>query len=87
MQRRQGRQPRSPNVAYRQRMGARLREVREARGVSQEDLANLTDMSRRYVGAIERGEVSPTVDRVVLLAGGLGVEPAELLPPMAPKAL
>jgi transcriptional regulator with XRE-family HTH domain len=39
-------------------------------------------MSRRYVGAIERGEVSPTLDRIVRLAVVLRAEPADLLPPL-----
>lgn len=77
----QGRQPRAPNTAYRHKFGARLREVREAAGVSQEDLANQCGMSRRYVGAIERGEVSPTLDRIFLLAEALAQQPRDLLPP------
>jgi transcriptional regulator with XRE-family HTH domain len=69
-------------VAYRQAFGQRLRDVRDRAGISQEDVANAADMSRRYVGAIERGAVSPTLDRVVRLAVVLGVQPAELLPPI-----
>lgn len=77
----QGRQSRPPNTDYRLRFGAAVRAKREAVGVSQEDLANQLGMGRRYVGAIERGEVAPTLDRIVLIAQGLGVQPAELLPP------
>jgi transcriptional regulator with XRE-family HTH domain len=38
-------------------------------------------MSRRYVGAIERGEAAPTLDRIVAMAVALDVEPSDLLPP------
>ena len=77
---RQGRQPRPPNTEYRLRFGAVVRARREAADVSQEDLANQLGMGRRYIGAIERGEVAPTLDRVVLIAEGLGVQPADLMP-------
>ena len=80
----QGRQARPPNTAYRALFGRRLRELREARGVSQEELAHITEMSRRYVGAIERGEVAPTLDRIVGMAVALKIEPADLLPPTKP---
>ena len=35
-----------------------LRKVREARGLSQEEFAELCDISRAYYGRIERGEHS-----------------------------
>jgi transcriptional regulator with XRE-family HTH domain len=38
-------------------------------------------MSRRYLSGLERGEANPTLDQIVRLADGLGVEPGELMPP------
>jgi transcriptional regulator with XRE-family HTH domain len=67
-------------VAYRARFGEAVRPARERSGLSQEDLANKADMSRRYVGAIERGEAAPTLDRIALIASVTGVQPAELMP-------
>jgi transcriptional regulator with XRE-family HTH domain len=37
-------------------------------------------MSRRYLSGIERGEANPSLDQVVRLAVGLGVEVRELMP-------
>lgn len=54
--------------------------IREQVGISQEALAHDIDMSRRYLSGIERGEANPSLDQIVRLADGLGVEPAALLP-------
>lgn len=35
--------------------GARVRELRRARGISQEALADLAGLDRSYVGGVERG--------------------------------
>ena len=37
-------------------IGARIRTIREQKGLSQEHLAHLAGLHRTYVGAIERGE-------------------------------
>lgn len=79
----QGRQARPPNTVYRVAFGLRLREARESAVMSQEELANRAQMGRRYVGAVERGEVSPTLDRIANLAICLGVQPATLMPPLS----
>lgn len=75
-----GKQSRPPLTEYRQAFGQILRETREQVGVSQEALAHTIDMSRRYLSGIERGEANPTLDQIVRLAQGLGVEPSDLLP-------
>lgn len=75
-----GKQPRPPLTAYRAAFGRSLRVIREQVGISQEALAHDIDMSRRYLSGIERGEANPSLDQIVRLADGLGVEPAALLP-------
>ena len=67
-------------MAYRIRFGDRLRAVRAAAGLSQEALALNTGISRRYMSGMERGEANPTLDQLVRLAVGTGVQPADLLP-------
>lgn len=75
-----GKQSRPPQTDYRAAFGRHLRATREQAGISQEALAHDIDMSRRYLSGIERGEANPTLDQIVRLADGLGVEPSELLP-------
>lgn len=56
-----------------------LRQLRNARGLSQEELADRADINRNYVGMLERAEHAATVDMLEKLADVLGVQPAELL--------
>lgn len=61
-------------------LGARVRELREAAGMTQEGLADASGLHWTYVGQIERGERNPTFKNVVKLARGLSVSPGELMP-------
>ncbi|GAY22822.1 hypothetical protein SFOMI_3384 [Sphingobium fuliginis] len=47
--------------------------------MTQEDVAELTGLSMRYVGSIERARVSATVTTLGKLAVALKVHPTELL--------
>jgi transcriptional regulator with XRE-family HTH domain len=51
-----------------------LRKLRNAQGVSQEELAARADVDRNYVGKLEREENSATIDMLEKLAVALGVE-------------
>ena len=59
--------------------GKRLRELRLERGVSQEKLAEMANLHRNYVGVLERGVQSASLDAICKLARALKVKPAELL--------
>jgi transcriptional regulator with XRE-family HTH domain len=59
--------------------GKRVRELRLALGLSQEELAELAELHRNYVGGVERGERNVSLVNIVKLARGLDAEPAELL--------
>lgn len=61
------------------RVGRNLRRYRRARGVSQEELADLCELDRTYVSGIERGLRNPTVVVLERLANVLGVAPGLLL--------
>jgi transcriptional regulator with XRE-family HTH domain len=52
--------------------------VRRDQGVSQEELANLADLDRSYVGAVERGERNLGIDNLNRLADALGVPTSAL---------
>lgn len=59
--------------------GRRVRQLRKAKGVSQEAFAHEIQIDRSYFGSIERGERNVSLDNICLIARGLGVAPAELL--------
>jgi transcriptional regulator with XRE-family HTH domain len=61
--------------------GGRLLELRKAAGMTQEALAHAADLHWSYVGQIERGERNLTYKNILKLSRGLGLEPAELMPP------
>ncbi|TRL37171.1 helix-turn-helix transcriptional regulator [Methylosinus sporium] len=63
-----------------------VRRLRNARKWTQEALAEKAQLSSRYVGAIERANVSARVSIIGRIADALGVEPAELLKRSKPKA-
>lgn len=55
------------------RLGERIREERRKLGLTQAQLAEAVDISDTYMGAIERGERSLTLDTLVRLIDRLGV--------------
>jgi transcriptional regulator with XRE-family HTH domain len=59
--------------------GARLRSLREARGLSQEQLAFNCGLDRTYVGSVERGERNISLINIKRLAASLDVKVEELL--------
>lgn len=60
-------------------VGRNVKRYREAKGLSQEQLAFEADLHRTYVSGVERGIRNPTVKIVSRLAGALGVAAAKLL--------
>jgi transcriptional regulator with XRE-family HTH domain len=64
-----------------------LRRLRQAAGLSQEELAHRADIDRTYISSIERQKYAASIEVVDSLAKGLGVEASELLQaPPAPDA-
>lgn len=55
------------------RLGERIREERRRLNLTQAQLAEAVDISDTYMGAIERGERSLTLDTLVRLVNRLGV--------------
>jgi transcriptional regulator with XRE-family HTH domain len=59
--------------------GEHLRELRTAAGLSQEALAEKAGLHRNYVGHIERGEKTASLDVLVRLAAAFNLPMRELL--------
>jgi len=60
-------------------LGNAIREVRLAKGISQEKLALLAEVDRSYVGRVERGDNNAAVLTLVRLAEALDVTVAKLV--------
>jgi transcriptional regulator with XRE-family HTH domain len=56
-----------------------LKRLREEAGISQEEAGVRAGLHRTEISQLERGLRVARIDTLVKLAGGLGVEPAELL--------
>lgn len=56
-----------------QRVGANIKRLREAQGLSQEELAERAGMHRTYVSQIERAVKNLTIISLDKVAKGLGV--------------
>jgi len=65
----------------RQEVGARIRELRKSLDISQEELADLADLHRNYIGSIERGEREAGLNTMARLAGALGLSLADFFAP------
>ena len=62
------------------RFGRRLRELRKARGLSQEELAFRAGLHRTYVSSAERGERNVALINLERLAKALAVDMCDLVP-------
>lgn len=59
--------------------GEVLRQVRTARGISQQALALDSNLDRTYVSLLERGLRQPTLTTLIALASTLNIDPALLV--------
>jgi transcriptional regulator with XRE-family HTH domain len=62
-----------------QRLGDAIRARREELNLSQEDLALECGLHRTYISQLERGQKSPTLRALIMMATALKLEPAELV--------
>lgn len=73
-------------------IGTRLRDARDAKGMTQRKLAELTGCHDQEISRYERGAIEPRTERIEELAKALGVSPGWLLfgeanqPPAQPEA-
>ena len=66
-------------MGIRELFAKNLRKSRQARGLSQEELAHLASIDRTYVSSLERAVYSPSIEVLEKLAHALGVQPEDLI--------
>lgn len=54
-------------------IGKNIRKFREIKKLRQEDLAEKTDLTTKYIGMIERGEKIPSLETFINILNSLGV--------------
>jgi transcriptional regulator with XRE-family HTH domain len=54
-------------------IGARIREMRQARGLSQGDLENRTGLLRCYLSRVENGHTEPSLQTLARIAAALNM--------------
>lgn len=59
--------------------GKNIRLYRQAKGLTQEKLAELVNVSSSYIGYLERGLRTPSLDLLARIGTALDVEPTVLL--------
>lgn len=62
-----------------QAFGMVLRDLRQARSLSQETLALESELDRTFISLLERGLRQPSLTTILQLAGPLGVAPEALV--------
>ena len=69
----------APLSAVTAEFGRRVRARRHELGLSQEALADACGLHWTFVGQVERGQRNLTLHNIVKIAGGLEVDPGELV--------
>lgn len=59
--------------------GEHLKKLRKQKGLSQEQLAELSGLHRTYIGGLERGERNPTLLTLIKLSRSIKVELVRLI--------
>lgn len=65
---------------FTQRLAKRVKELRMAKKLSQEQLAHDAQLYRTYINHIESGRYSPSGYVIYKIAAALKVNPSDLLP-------
>ena len=62
-------------------VGRNVKRIRQEKGLTQEQFAEVSGFSQQYLSSLERGRRNPTVVTVYELAAALGVSHMELVRP------
>lgn len=60
-------------------LGRAVKLLREQRGISVDELADASGITRERIGALEAGQLDPTYELLLEIAGGLGAQPSALV--------
>ena len=67
------------NKEVMEKFGKRVREMRERKGLSQQEFANICDLEYSQINRIELGKINTSISHIFLIAEKLGVTPQELI--------
>ena len=56
-----------------EKIGLRIKEIREAQGMSQKDLSYAADLDRSYIASVENGQRNISIVNIEKIAIALGV--------------
>jgi transcriptional regulator with XRE-family HTH domain len=65
----------------REMVGRNVRCLRERKGLTQEQFADLSGFSQQYISSLERGRRNPTIITIYELSTALGVSHLDLVRP------
>jgi len=63
-----------------QEFGKKVKEFRRARGLTQLDLAESSELDRKTISRIENHQYSPSLITIFSIASALEIEPKDLMP-------
>lgn len=69
------------SATYKKQLGGKVRAERRARGISVEKFALMVGIDRNYLRDVEYGRANPTIDILVKISEGLGMQLWELMTP------
>lgn len=61
-----------------QMIGARIKEIRNKKGLTQEQLSERMEINPKYLSSIERGNENPTLNTLIRLSESLDVDLSEI---------
>jgi len=54
-------------------LAALIQQTRKTQGLTQEDLAGLTGVGRRFISEVENGKETAQIGKVLIILGALGI--------------
>ncbi|MDO5436890.1 MAG: helix-turn-helix transcriptional regulator, partial [bacterium] len=66
------------NDIYKIKLAKNLRAIREAKGLTREEMSFALKFDSSYVSKLEKGRINITIDKIILIADFLGVRLPDL---------